>query len=182
MSLALKGTVSADPVTNAPGNCLPRPYCGIFGRHLQYQSVDHRFDILWDNIKDDLRVFWLPDPETEQQGEERAGVIAMFHQLHCLQSLRSAIQMGHEGTDPGFDRWTDDNMHWPLCLDYMRSVSRQVPAFSIQCSSSNFDTGGRQFFAGPTIRWRGGRTLTTVPLARLLRVILMTGNAVTTGN
>ncbi|KAK4443760.1 hypothetical protein QBC34DRAFT_476560 [Podospora aff. communis PSN243] len=119
-------TISTDAIirpettTHTPENCLPRPYRGTFGRHLEYQSVDHRFDILWDDIKDDLRVFWLPDPE--KPGEEKAAVIAMFHQLHCLQSFRMAIQMGHEGKDPGLDRWTDDNMHWPHCLDYMRST------------------------------------------------------------
>jgi hypothetical protein len=29
--------------------------------------------------------------------------------------------MGHQGIDPGFN-WKDDKMHWPHCLDYMRSV------------------------------------------------------------
>jgi len=118
-NLTSQNPIPTETPSTQPGTCLPRPYRGSFGRHLEYQSLDHRFDILWDDIEDDLRVFWIPDPD-EKSGE-RAAVIAMFHQLHCLQSFRMAIQLGHEGIDPGFD-WKDEEMHWPHCFDYMRSV------------------------------------------------------------
>ena len=43
-----------------------------------------------------------------------------FHQLHCLAAFRRAIQLGHEGIDPGKDFM--DDAHWPHCFDYMRKV------------------------------------------------------------
>ncbi|KAH8892554.1 hypothetical protein GQ53DRAFT_861941 [Thozetella sp. PMI_491] len=111
-------TASHHVEDTASESCLDRPYRGILGRHRQYQSIDHRYDLLWDDIENDQRVITLPDPD--QQGKETPAVIAMFHQLHCLQSFRLAIQMGHEGIDPGVN-YLNEDMHWPHCLDYMRS-------------------------------------------------------------
>lgn len=43
-----------------------------------------------------------------------------FHQLHCLASIRMALQESKENKDIGMD-WRD-NAHWPHCLDYLRQV------------------------------------------------------------
>jgi hypothetical protein len=47
-----------------------------------------------------------------------------FHQLHCLTSIRRAIQEAREGIDPGIDQ--NDNGHWPHCFDYLRQVSPKL--------------------------------------------------------
>lgn len=43
-----------------------------------------------------------------------------FHQLHCLASMRKALQDAREGVDIGVDY--RDNGHWPHCFDYLRKV------------------------------------------------------------
>jgi hypothetical protein len=44
-----------------------------------------------------------------------------FHQLHCVASIRRALQDAKEGRDIGVDQ--HDNAHWPHCLDYLRQAS-----------------------------------------------------------
>lgn len=46
--------------------------------------------------------------------------IPRFHQLHCLSSLRKALQHAAHGEDIGTDY--HDNAHWPHCFDYLRST------------------------------------------------------------
>lgn len=48
-----------------------------------------------------------------------------FHQLHCLDSFRSAIQQLQDGKQIGFDHATDTAAHkghWPHCFDYLRQI------------------------------------------------------------
>ncbi|OJJ42563.1 hypothetical protein ASPZODRAFT_1305186 [Penicilliopsis zonata CBS 506.65] len=89
----------------------------ILGADKDYMSIDHRFDSLWTDLNGSA-VFAQPDPRFD--GKDTAAALSMFHQLHCLASFRSAIQMAREGVDPGLD-W-QDNSHWPHCLDYMRKT------------------------------------------------------------
>lgn len=44
-----------------------------------------------------------------------------FHQLHCVSSMRTALQDLLAGKDIGID-W-HDNGHWPHCLDYLVQAS-----------------------------------------------------------
>ncbi|KAI1427176.1 hypothetical protein F5Y12DRAFT_739085 [Xylaria sp. FL1777] len=90
----------------------------VFGGDLSYMSVDHKYDHLWEDLGAKGLIIKLPDEKYD--GELRPGSISMFHQLHCLSSLRHAIQQAREGKDPGLD-W-QDNDHWPHCMDYLRKT------------------------------------------------------------
>ncbi|KAF2971273.1 hypothetical protein GQX73_g2248 [Xylaria multiplex] len=90
----------------------------VFGGDLSYMSVDHKYDHLWEDLGAKDLIVKLPDEK--HNGELRPGSISMFHQLHCLSSLRHAIQQAREGEDPGLD-W-QDNDHWPHCMDYLRKT------------------------------------------------------------
>jgi hypothetical protein len=43
-----------------------------------------------------------------------------IHQLHCLVSMRKALQDAYEGKEIGFDQ--NENGHWPHCFNYLREV------------------------------------------------------------
>jgi hypothetical protein len=59
--------------------------------------------------------FYLPsEPQTDADNPRSS----RFHQLHCLTSLRVALQRASRGEDIGVD-WRDD-VHWPHCLQYLR--------------------------------------------------------------
>ncbi|CZR59355.1 uncharacterized protein PAC_09247 [Phialocephala subalpina] len=80
-----------------------------YGHNTALMSVDHKYDSLWENQDGQSQVLLLPDDDSD--GELVPGAFSMFHQLHCLSSLRHAIQMAREGKDPGLDQ--KDNTHWP---------------------------------------------------------------------
>ncbi|KAI1436983.1 hypothetical protein GGR50DRAFT_158091 [Xylaria sp. CBS 124048] len=90
----------------------------VFSGDLSYMSVDHKYDHLWEDLGAKGLIVKLPDENYDEK--LRPGSISMFHQLHCLSSLRHAIQQAREGTDPGLD-W-QDNDHWPHCMDYLRKT------------------------------------------------------------
>ena len=55
--------------------------------------------------------------------------VTMFHQLHCLQILRSTLvaleqgkPAGHEHNPHSADHSVDPHFHWVHCLDYLRQV------------------------------------------------------------
>lgn len=55
--------------------------------------------------------------------------VTMFHQLHCLQILRStlvALELGkpasHDHNPHSADHSVDPQLHWVHCLDYLRQV------------------------------------------------------------
>ncbi|KAK3208720.1 hypothetical protein GRF29_77g1740238 [Pseudopithomyces chartarum] len=63
--------------------------------------------------------------ENRDDGVVRMGGVAMFHQLHCLDSFRHAIQQLQDGHQIGFDHSTDTAAHkghWPHCFDYLRQI------------------------------------------------------------
>ncbi|KJX95944.1 hypothetical protein TI39_contig852g00009 [Zymoseptoria brevis] len=85
---------------------------------LRFQSVAHEFDHLWEGMEGNSTTLDLEDPRLD--GELMETSISMFHQLHCLSSMRHAIQMARDGKDPGLDY--HDNGHWPHCLDYLHKT------------------------------------------------------------
>ncbi|KAM7212551.1 protein of unknown function (DUF3328) domain containing protein, partial [Rhypophila decipiens] len=90
-----------------------------FGADPSYMSLDHKYDHLWENLGSKGLIIKLPDDASDNEKPTPAS-ISMFHQLHCLSSLRNALQQSREGVDPGLD-WRD-NDHWPHCLDYLRKT------------------------------------------------------------
>ncbi|KAM7186187.1 protein of unknown function (DUF3328) domain containing protein [Rhypophila sp. PSN 637] len=94
-----------------------------FGADPSYMSLDHKYDHLWEDLGSKGLIIKLPDADAGDNGNGKPPTpasISMFHQLHCLSSLRNALQQSREGVDPGLD-WRD-NDHWPHCLDYLRKT------------------------------------------------------------
>jgi hypothetical protein len=92
-----------------------------YGANESYMSLDNVYDYLWQNLSQHSiygALIW--SSEGVDGGHEKIGAISMFHQLHCLESFRTALQDAREGKDIGLD--SNDNKHWPHCLDYMRKV------------------------------------------------------------
>ncbi|ETI21742.1 hypothetical protein G647_08089 [Cladophialophora carrionii CBS 160.54] len=85
-------------------------------RDRNYMTLDHDADGYWEDFLDDNMGFI--------QTESGSGLITMFHQLHCLASLRHALQQSQAGEAIGVD-WRD-NLHWPHCMDYLRSVCSRL--------------------------------------------------------
>ncbi|KAH8807613.1 hypothetical protein F5884DRAFT_880842 [Xylogone sp. PMI_703] len=90
-----------------------------FGSDKRYQSLDHRYDDLWNILKFEESGFL--QVANEETGQAELGSITMFHQLHCLASIRTALQKAYDGTPPGLDFHAD--RHWPHCLDYLVQTS-----------------------------------------------------------
>lgn len=63
------------------------------------------------------------------EGMEKPVGMGMFHQLHCLKQIRTALQHSQEGRDIGFDMESNMKLpddvkgHWAHCFDYLRQVS-----------------------------------------------------------
>ncbi|KAH8890013.1 hypothetical protein GQ53DRAFT_825020 [Thozetella sp. PMI_491] len=79
-------------------------------------STDPRYDYLWDEGHNDDVIPYFEDDD--HHGEDGFGFITMFHQLHCIARIRKALQLAHQGVDPGVDSRSD--AHWPHCLGYLR--------------------------------------------------------------
>ncbi|OKL60230.1 hypothetical protein UA08_04851 [Talaromyces atroroseus] len=83
-----------------------------FGTSEEYMTLDHAFDHLWSETGNSSIV--------KTDDSDKVESISMFHQLHCLGSIRHALQQSKEGIDIGMD--FHDNAHWPHCLDYLRQT------------------------------------------------------------
>ncbi|KIM98333.1 hypothetical protein OIDMADRAFT_20062 [Oidiodendron maius Zn] len=81
-------------------------------------SLDHSYDYLWSEEMDARKALIYLSPQQEATERPEVGSISMFHQLHCLTSLREALQRAGGGEDIGVD-WKD-NVHWPHCMQYLR--------------------------------------------------------------
>ncbi|KIM96341.1 hypothetical protein OIDMADRAFT_33003 [Oidiodendron maius Zn] len=81
---------------------------------------DHKFDYLWDDeLVGNNGVIRLSS-EMERNSQHERGAIGMFHQIHCLTSLRKTLQRAREGQNIGLNH--HDDAHWPHCLYYMRQA------------------------------------------------------------
>ncbi|KAF2493674.1 hypothetical protein BU16DRAFT_465495 [Lophium mytilinum] len=88
-------------------------------RDTRYMSIDHEYDYLWQEHQ------FMSTGNVRIPGENGKNAslmsISMFHQMHCLATMRVALQHAREGLiDIGVD-WRDD-AHWPHCFDYLRST------------------------------------------------------------
>ncbi|RAK89241.1 hypothetical protein BO79DRAFT_146831 [Aspergillus costaricaensis CBS 115574] len=80
-------------------------------RDTSYMSLDPRYDSLWNETGQSALIF-------DDQGS--VVQITMFHQLHCLASLRKALQEASNGQDIGIDHTA--NTHWPHCMHFLREA------------------------------------------------------------
>lgn len=50
-----------------------------------------------------------------------AYILTRFHELHCVASLRIALQNARKGEHVAFNQ--EEDPHWPHCLHYLHQVS-----------------------------------------------------------
>lgn len=95
-----------------------------YGADRRYQSLDHKYDHLWDEaLLTNYGMVALPPYNASGYSMEYwddEGGIAMFHALHCLAGLRKALQRASAGEYIGVDG--HDNPHWPHCMHYLRQA------------------------------------------------------------
>jgi hypothetical protein len=120
----------------------------VFREHAEYKDLSHTYDHFWDSL------FPPNGGYIEAKGDDQSRHdygISMYHQLHCLQMIRSAIQdlqsqveggstMEHGDTNMAHGHTRGEaphnhleSHHWLHCFDYLRQV-RTRPA-SKACSS-----------------------------------------------
>lgn len=109
----------------------------VFSEHENYQNLSHVYDSLWKQLLAPNGGFLI---RTDGNQQHRYG-ISMYHQLHCLQMIRTAIQ-DLQGVEPVSGSKHDSNSHmqhhkdqgpatnahpgpdhYLHCLDYLRQVS-----------------------------------------------------------
>jgi hypothetical protein len=97
-----------------------------FEPQYEFRSLDASTDLLWDD--DHLLTPNGGYLVREFDGEDSYFGITMFHQLHCLQALRTALQIltaQVNGTGSGelpHTHWRHGT-HYLHCLDYLKQVS-----------------------------------------------------------
>ena len=108
----------------------------IYGSDENYMSLDHKYDTFWndDLLGNTSLIKTSGDPagkttivgaigmsvgeQDSFEGQVTGLIPSRFHQLHCLVSLREALQRATEGVNIGIDQHDDD--HWPHCFHYLR--------------------------------------------------------------
>lgn len=100
----------------------------------EYQSFDNDADILWKKLRPSSKGFarW-----TDPSGETQGFGVSMFHQLHCLENIRSALQgfLNPNSTAEMDSAVMADGrshlaVHMGHCLDYIRQVSKSTTGVS----------------------------------------------------
>lgn len=95
-----------------------------FTADFDYADVYHSSDHLWAELLGGS-TGTIYTSENRDDGQVRVAGIGMFHQLHCLNGFRAAIQQLQEGKQIGYSAFTDVSEHkghWPHCFDYLRQV------------------------------------------------------------
>jgi hypothetical protein len=113
--LLLSRSPSARCSISLPESLKSRTVEREFGFSFDYMSIDASYDHLWD----DLSLHGRGGGMIQDENGDLAS-ITMFHQIHCLQVVRTALQKARAGHDIGVNQ--HDDGHWPHCLDYLRQV------------------------------------------------------------
>lgn len=104
-------------------NNLRRTSTVHFEPNTTYMNTLHQYDQYWNTLlgeNEGAQVFY--------QGPGLSNVTVgtgMFHQFHCLASIRSTIQQLQDGKKIGHgpdDDKSEHLGHWPHCFDYLRQV------------------------------------------------------------
>jgi hypothetical protein len=98
-----------------------------FEEHAEYQNMSHAADAIWRDLLTPNGGFLMKE---DREGVIRKHGISMFHQLHCLQMIREAIQRlqnledkENEGEYMHEKHSLNDDAHLLHCLDYLRQVN-----------------------------------------------------------
>ena len=99
-----------------------------FSDYDEFQSIGSEADEVWDSILTPNGGYLY---ETDNNGHQKSSGISRFHQLHCLQMIRTKFRAlsfpnesyGDPGTRQAFahQHHVDDD-HVLHCLDYVRQV------------------------------------------------------------
>jgi hypothetical protein len=110
-----------------------------FEPRLDLRSLDASTDVLWDD-----KHLLTPNGGyllRNIDGEDSYLGVTMFHQLHCLQALRTALQvLTNKVNGTGSGELPDTHWHgnhYLHCLDYLRQVS--MPPLSMVSSNKRTD-------------------------------------------
>lgn len=95
-----------------------------FTQRNEYWDLTAAGDAVWADILPDNGGFV---PHRDSNGHAYLTGISMFHQLHCLQMIRMAVQKLENSTHSGsardvHDHHAGDQRHWVHCLDYLVQV------------------------------------------------------------
>lgn len=128
--------------------CLEFPISTTFAPRLPYMNMAPKNDYLWEGLLPANGGFiYTPDGNVG---------VSMFHQLHCLKNLRTALQglqypeqsqMHHDHSQEG-NRSHPIGMHWTHCLDYLRQVSFYLthePWYRLTNSLTEYSLHGRRY-------------------------------------
>lgn len=109
----------------------------VFRENAEYKNLSHAHDQLWEDLVSPNGGFIVVT--SEDQSRHLYG-ISMYHQLHCLAMIRSAVQdlqsqieaaspaeHGHENMHHAHARHSDSGnhlrpSHWLHCFDYLRQT------------------------------------------------------------
>lgn len=102
-----------------------------FSEHDDYQDLSHAHDYLWQDLLTENGGFLI---KLDEEGVAHRHGIGMFHQLHCLQMIRRALQNRAPAEGNGRNRHMrhgfrededdghDPELHMLHCFDYLRQV------------------------------------------------------------
>ncbi|PQE29572.1 Tat pathway signal sequence protein [Rutstroemia sp. NJR-2017a BBW] len=107
----------------------PANHLILFSEHDEYENLSHSHDALWDSLLPQTGGFVL---RLDENGTQHKYGISMYHSLHCLIMMRSAIQglyreierlNGGENMAGDHDHGEHgDPTHWLHCFDYLRQI------------------------------------------------------------
>ena len=139
--IASKASYLVIPLRNQV--CPQTPLVDVqFSDHAAFQNLSHRYDRVWQDLVTPNGGFFF---EKSPAGKVIFYGISMFHQLHCLGIIRSALQQAipghaHAIRDEAHHHGDhQDPNHMLHCVDYIRQVGSKTSSFCL--GKSNFLTG-----------------------------------------
>ncbi|KAL7915467.1 hypothetical protein GGI35DRAFT_489104 [Trichoderma velutinum] len=110
-------------------NSSPKSTMVTIAEHPQYKNLSRDFDHLWDELLTPNGGFIM---KKDENNDVHQYGISMFHQLHCLAMIRTALQEALSLKDNmskmqsrhehSAQQLTDGSPHWLHCFDYLRQT------------------------------------------------------------
>ncbi|KAF2710266.1 hypothetical protein K504DRAFT_501538 [Pleomassaria siparia CBS 279.74] len=136
-------TITAQPQCSEPKNVYSNRVFKEVSDFRSYKSMDAAIeDNSWSNF--------LPSNGGVLKVEHADGKIggygvSMFHQLHCLSMLRDMLlrkPMSHAHETDETDDWSEDNLHWLHCFDYIAQGILCAADDTLEKPDSDFNVDG----------------------------------------
>ncbi|KAI9702298.1 MAG: hypothetical protein M1820_006230 [Bogoriella megaspora] len=117
-------SLPAVPSSSIPESTEPEKRSSLFVQNDDFWNMDAPGDEAWNSILPSNGGFLR---DRFENGTQHFFGVTMFHQLHCLQILRSHLvsleqgkSVSHDHNPHAIDDSTDPHRHWVHCLDYLR--------------------------------------------------------------